>query len=111
MVVVELELDGVVVSGVTAGSEAEEKGFQPGTVIIAVSNDEVETPDDVAAGIVTAREAGRESVLFLVTDGRGQRFVTLNTEQDGYSRRSGLEGLFVCGFLLLKTIWRRSVTL
>jgi len=76
-------VDGVVVSGVTAGSEAEEKGFQPGTVIIAVSNDEVETPDDVAAGIVTAREAGRESVLFLVTDGRGQRFVTLNTEQDG----------------------------
>jgi serine protease Do len=74
---------GVVVTGVAAGSEAEEKGFQPGTVIVAVGNNEVLTPDDVTAGIAAAREAGRESVLLLVADAQGQRFVTLNTEQDG----------------------------
>ncbi|MEE8440039.1 MAG: Do family serine endopeptidase [Micropepsaceae bacterium] len=76
-------VNGVLVSDVAAGSEASEKGFRPGTVIIAIGNEEVETPDDVAAGIASAREADRESVLLLVTDARGQRFVTLNTEQDG----------------------------
>ncbi len=76
-------ITGVVVTGVASGSEAEEKGFQPGTVIIAVGNDEVQTPDDVTAGIEAAREAGRESVLLLVADAQGQRFVTLNAEQDG----------------------------
>ncbi len=76
-------VNGVLVSDVAAESEAAEKGFRPGTVIIAIGNEEVETPDDVAAGIASAREADRESVLLLVTDTRGQRFVTLNTEQDG----------------------------
>nr|TFG53539.1 MAG: PDZ domain-containing protein [Hyphomicrobiales bacterium] len=76
-------VSGVLVSDVAAESEAAEKGFRPGTVIIAVGNEEVETPADIAAGIATAREAGRESVLLLVTDAQGQRFVTLSTEQDG----------------------------
>ncbi len=74
---------GVLVSDVAAGSEAAEKGFRPGTVIIAIGSDEVQTPEDVAAGITAAQEADRESVLLLITDAQGQRFVTLNTEQDG----------------------------
>jgi serine protease Do len=76
-------VNGVLVSDVAAGSEAAEKGFRPGTVIIAVGNEEVETPDDIMSGISRAREAGRENVLLLVTDAQGQRFVTLSTEQDG----------------------------
>jgi serine protease Do len=76
-------VSGVLVSDVAAGSEAAEKGFRPGTVILAIGNEEVETPDDVAAGIAAAGEAGRDSILLLITDAQGQRFVTLNTEQDG----------------------------
>jgi len=74
---------GVLVSDVAAGSEAAEKGFRPGTVIVAIGSDEVQTPEDVAAAIAAAQEADRESVLLLVIDAQGQRFVTLNTEQDG----------------------------
>jgi serine protease Do len=75
---------GVLVADVAAGSEAAEKGFRPGTVIIAIGSDEVQTPEDVAARIAAAQEAGRESVLLLITDDvQGQRFVTLNTQQDG----------------------------
>ena len=75
---------GVLVADVAAGSEAAKKGFRPGTVIIAIGSDEVQTPEDVAARIAAAQEAGRESVLLLITDDvQGQRFVTLNTQQDG----------------------------
>ncbi len=76
-------VSGVLVSDVAVDSEAAEKGFRPGTVILAIGNDEVQTPEDVAASIAAAQEAGRESVLLLITDAQGQRFVTLDTEQDG----------------------------
>lgn len=73
---------GVVVTDVLPTSEAAEKGFRTGVVIIAVGNNEVGTPADVEAGVAAAREADRESILLLVTDGEGQRFVTLNVEEE-----------------------------
>ena len=75
-------VDGVLVTEVAPGSEAAEKGFRPGTVIVAVGNREVTTPDDVTDAVVAARESGRESILLLITDAQGQRFVTLNVEQE-----------------------------
>jgi serine protease Do len=75
-------VEGVLVGDVVAGSEAAEKGFQAGMVIVAIGNNAVATPDDIASGIAAAREAGRESVLLLVADAQGQRFVTLNIDEN-----------------------------
>ncbi len=75
-------IDGVLIGAVDANSEAAEKGFQPGMVIVAIGNNAVQTAEDIATGIAAAREAGRDSVLLLVADEQGQRFVTLNIDQN-----------------------------
>jgi serine protease Do len=75
-------VSGVLVTDVLPNSEAAEKGFRAGMIILAVGNDEVMSPEDIETGIAAAREAGRENVLLLVTDGQGQRFVTLSIEEE-----------------------------
>jgi serine protease Do len=70
---------GVVVTSVDDGSEAAEKGFRPGDVIVSVGNKSVRAPADIEQGIADARKAGRENVLLLVSgrQGAGQRYVAL----------------------------------
>jgi serine protease Do len=70
---------GVVVSSVGQDSEAAEKGFRPGDVIVSVGNKSVRMPADIEQGIADARMAGRENVLLLVSgrQGAGQRYVAL----------------------------------
>ena len=70
---------GVVVSDVDPNSEAADKGFRPGDVIVSVGNKSVRTPADIQQGVADARSAGRENVLLLVTapQGQGQRYVAL----------------------------------
>ena len=68
---------GVVVSAVDPNSEAADKGFRPGDVIVGVGNRNVRTPADVQQGIDEARKAGRETVLLLVAGDQGQHYVAL----------------------------------
>lgn len=71
------DINGVVVTSVKPGSSAADKGIAPGDVIVAIGNEDVRSPDDVAAKISKARSADRKSVLLLVNRDSNERFVAL----------------------------------
>ena len=60
---------GVVITAVDPNSDAAEKGFQRGDLIISVNNQAVTSPAQVVAAVDAARRAGRTSVLLLVKRG------------------------------------------
>jgi serine protease Do len=68
---------GVVVSSVDPNSEAADKGFRPGDVIVGIGNRNVRTPADIEQGVADAKRAGRETVLLLVAGDQGQHYVAL----------------------------------
>ena len=60
-------------------SDAAEKGFQRGDLIISVNNQGVTTPAQVLAAVDAARRAGRTSVLLFVQRGNGpQQFIAVD---------------------------------
>ncbi|HVL71223.1 MAG TPA: Do family serine endopeptidase [Beijerinckiaceae bacterium] len=69
--------DGVAVVEVKPGSEAAEKGFETGDVIVEVGGKPVQTPADIERAIAETRKAGRKAVLFRVEARAGSRFVAL----------------------------------
>ncbi|RUT35146.1 Do family serine endopeptidase [Arsenicitalea aurantiaca] len=72
------DLQGVVITGVEEGSDAFDKGFLAGMVILEVNQHEVGTVADVTGHVGDAREAGRPAVLFKVADPLGtSRFVAV----------------------------------
>ncbi len=62
---------GVVVTEVVEGGPASEKGIRPGDVIVEVSQEDAETPSQVADLVESARQSGRKSVLLLI-EGQGR---------------------------------------
>ena len=60
---------GVVITAVDPNSDAAEKGFQRGDLILSVNNQAVTSPAQVVAAVDAARRAGRTSVLLLVKRG------------------------------------------
>ena len=78
---IDMNVTGVVITNVDPNSEAAEKGFRPGDVIVSVGNKNVRAPADIEQGITEARRGNRESVLFLVAGRGGQRYVALKTPQ------------------------------
>jgi serine protease Do len=68
---------GVVVSSVDQSSEAADKGFRPGDVIVGIGNRTVRSPADIEQGVADAKKAGRETVLLLVAGDQGQHYVAL----------------------------------
>jgi serine protease Do len=64
----EVNLRGVVVSGVNPSSDAGQK-LQPGDIILSINQRATRTPEEVAAAVAAARAAGRNSVLLLVRRG------------------------------------------
>ena len=69
--------NGVVVTEVTDGSAAADKGLRPGDVIVEVGQEPVASAADVAEKVDAAREAGRKSVLLLLERQGDLRFVAL----------------------------------
>jgi len=78
---IDMSVNGVVVSSVDPNSEAAEKGFRPGDVIVSVGNKNVRQAAEIEQGVTEARRANRDSVLFLVAGRGGQRYVALKTPQ------------------------------
>ena len=72
------EADGVVVTEVAGGSDADRKGVIPGLVVTEVNQKQVATVDELSSLVDEAREAGRPAVLFKVTDPAGtSRFIAV----------------------------------
>ncbi|MBN8891902.1 MAG: serine protease [Rhodospirillales bacterium 70-18] len=69
---------GVLVTGVTNGTPAADKGLKPGDVIVEVQQEEVATPADVQKLVDKIRKTSRKSVLMLVQSGDGLRWVPLS---------------------------------
>ncbi|ESR22817.1 Do family serine endopeptidase [Lutibaculum baratangense] len=70
--------DGVTVAEVEPGSEGDQKGLQPGDIILQAGGREVSSPRDVVAAVEAARENGRDAVLLRVRSGENTRFVALS---------------------------------
>jgi serine protease Do len=76
---------GVVVTDVTAGSSAAERGLTPGDLIIEVQQTRVSNPQEVREQLDRLRKQNRASALLLVENGQGQRFVPLRLRAEGGS--------------------------
>jgi serine protease Do len=75
------EVEGVLVTAVEAGSEAEEKSVHPGDVIVQVSQQDVSEPEEVVARIEALKSEGRRTVMFLMSGAENKlRFVSLRFE-------------------------------
>jgi serine protease Do len=74
---------GVLITKVTDGSAAAERGLKAGDVIVEVGQEEVTQPGQVAAKVREARTAGRRSVLVMVESKGAQRFVGITVDPRG----------------------------
>ena len=79
---------GVVITDVTSGTPAADRGLKPGDVIVEVQQEAVSTPDDVLRRIDNVRKANRQSVLMLVQNSDGLRWVPLSLKADN-TRKPG----------------------
>jgi len=68
---------GVVITDVTNGGVAAERGLKPGDVIVEVQQAEVASPDDVMKKVEAQRAQDRKSVLMLIQGQDGVRYVPL----------------------------------
>ncbi len=68
---------GVVITDVTEGGVAAERGLKPGDVIVEVQQAEVTSPEDVMKKVETQRTQDRKSVLMLIQGQDGVRYVPL----------------------------------
>lgn len=77
----EEDTKGIVVTAVEEEGAAAEKGIRPGDVIVELSQEEVNSPDDVTEKVEKAREAGRKSVLLLLEGQGGLRFIAVRLKE------------------------------
>jgi serine protease Do len=71
-------VEGVVVVAVEPNSPAAQKDVKAGDVIVEVTQEKVRQPQDVRTRLSAVRKSGRRSVLFLLSDGKGElRFVAV----------------------------------
>jgi len=65
------------VAGVASGSDAADKGLQPGDLIERVGSAATHSPAELARAVDAARQDGRKEVLVLVARGGQHIFVPL----------------------------------
>tara|TARA_R110001592_G_scaffold144484_4_gene367634 strand:- start:1395 stop:2885 length:1491 start_codon:yes stop_codon:yes gene_type:complete len=70
-------VQGVVITGVEAMSEADKKGLQIGNTIVEINQQAVSEPQEVIDVIDRAQKNGRKSVLLLINDAGNVRFTAL----------------------------------
>jgi serine protease Do len=69
---------GVLITEVASGTPAADKGLKPGDVIVEVQQEEVKTPADVQDRVEKLRKSSRKSVLMLVQNSDGLKWVALS---------------------------------
>ena len=73
-------VEGVVITEVKPDSPAAQKNVKPGDVIVEVTQEKVQQPQDVKARLLAVRKSGRKQILFLLSDAKGElRFVAVPT--------------------------------
>jgi serine protease Do len=80
---------GVVITDVTDGGVAAERGLKPGDVIVEVQQAEVTSPDDVMKKVEAQRAQDRKSVLMLIQGQDGVRYVPLPLTKTGKDTKPG----------------------
>lgn len=74
-------VEGVVITEVAAGSAAAEKGLKVGEVIVEVSQEFMQTPQDVAETVKSLKSEGRRSAHLMIANPAGDlRFVAVPLE-------------------------------
>ena len=73
---------GALVTDVTGGTPAADVGLKPGDVIVEVQQQAVTSPGDVQDQVDKVRKSGRGSVLLLVQNTDGTRYVPLSLKVD-----------------------------
>lgn len=74
-------VEGLLITRVEPGSQAEQKGLKVGEVIVEVAQEFVETPQAMAEKIESLKEEGRRSAHLMVANARGDlRFVGIPLE-------------------------------
>lgn len=68
---------GLVVTGVSQNGPASEKGVQPGDIVVEINQQPVFSIKDAKKQISAVREKSRKSVLLLIRNAAGTRFVAL----------------------------------
>jgi len=86
------ELKGALVTGVTAGGAAQEKGLSVGDVIVEVGGKPVATSKDLADKIAEARNSGAGSIVLAVVGRGDRREVTLPIAQAPAASKTILPG-------------------
>jgi serine protease Do len=71
-------VEGVVITDVDTNSPAAQKDVKPGDVIVEVTQERVNDPEEVVARVAAVKKSGRKSVLLLISDAKGGlRFVAV----------------------------------
>jgi serine protease Do len=78
-----IDVQGVVVTGVTPDSPAGEKDFRPGDVIVEIQNEHVSSPDDLSRQLDMQSKSGRKVVLLLVNREGNFTYVPLRLAEAG----------------------------
>ena len=74
-------VEGVIVTNVEQGSNADSKGVRVGDVIVEIAQQTVETPGDVVERLEELQEDGRKNALLMLASKTGElRFVTVRIE-------------------------------
>ena len=75
------DAEGVVVTDVDPAGPAAEKGLRPGVLLVEISQQAVSSPADVRRKVNEAKKAGLNSVLLLMQDQTGSRFVAIRLKK------------------------------
>ena len=76
------DVDGVVVTGVRRGSNAESAGLAAGMVILQVDGKSVTSPDALRSAVKAARDDSKEAVLLRYQIGENKQFSALTLSRD-----------------------------
>ncbi|MEB3702006.1 Do/DeqQ family serine endopeptidase [Candidatus Bealeia paramacronuclearis] len=76
------DIAGVVVTEVNPKSNAAFKGLQSGDIIVEISQEDVQKPEDVVNLVEKAKKAGRKSVLLLINREDEMRYISVKIKDE-----------------------------